>query len=280
MASAKDDRRRPIVRPVSVIATGLAAAGAAFLTSRFGIAGTIIGTAVMTMLITAGASIIEVYLETAAARARTVPSGLRVRIAPGDVSTREASTTHRGPGGYFARLASLPVARRRSVLAGTVVAAVLSFLIAMGAVTGVELSVGKSLSCWLWDECPERSSGGRPGSEVETRPSVLGGQRIADSAQGVDDAPQGQPADHRPRPPGPSRSSQQQRAMGPNADGGRPVPQASGQDADGEPIETRPGTPSRDLDRDSQILLREHPRPVPENGSVFPDEVSTSRSRD
>jgi hypothetical protein len=71
MASARDDGKRPIVRPVSVIATGLAAAGAAFLTSRFGIAGTILGTAVMAMLITAGAAILEVYLETAADASRS-----------------------------------------------------------------------------------------------------------------------------------------------------------------------------------------------------------------
>src|SRR5215210_2701392 len=204
MASARDDGRRAIVNPVSVIATGLAAAGAAFLTSRFGIAGTVLGTAVMAMLITAGASILEVYLETAAAKARTVPSS--IRGAPGHADSSAADTTHRGSGGIFARLASLSAARRRSVLAGTFVAAVLSFLIAMAAVTGVELSVGKSLSCWLWDECPERSSGERPSSEVGTRPSILGGQRITGAAQGVDDTPQGEPTDHRPTPPGPSQS--------------------------------------------------------------------------
>jgi hypothetical protein len=270
MESAKDDGRRFIVRPVSVIATGLAAAGAAFLTSRFGIAGTVLGTAVMTMLITAGASIIEIYLETAAAKARTVPSSLRVRVEPGNVSPRAADTTHRGPGGFFARFASLPAARRRSVLAGTFVAAVLSFLIAMGAVTGVELSVGKSLSCWLWDECPERSSDGRPASEAKTQPSVLGGQRITDSAQGVDHAPQEQPTYHQPTPPNPSRSPQQQPGMTPNPDGGR---------ATDAPIKD---TPPEDLDRarDSLVPPREHPRPAPENGSAFPDEVSPSESRD
>lgn len=279
MASARDDGKRPIVRPVSVIATGLAAAGAAFLTSRFGIAGTILGTAVMAMLITAGAAILEVYLETAAAKARTVPSS--IRGAPGHADSSAADTTHRGSGGIFARLASLSAARRRSVLAGTFVAAVLSFLIAMAAVTGVELSVGKSLSCWLWDECPERSSGERPRSQVGTQPSILGGQRITGAAQGVDDAVQGQHADHRPTLSGSSQSPQRQREMGPNLHSGRTVHHAPGQDVGGEPVDTRPGTPSRDLDRthDSQILLREHPRPTPENGSVFPDEGSPSKSR-
>jgi hypothetical protein len=278
MASARDEGRRPIVKPVSVIATGLAAAGAAFLTSRFGIAGTILGTAVMAMLITAGASVLEVYLETAAAKARTVPSDLGSRGTPANAGSKAADTTHRGSGGFFARFASLPAARRRSVLAGTFTAAVLSFLIAVAAVTGVEFSVGKSLSCWLWDQCPERSSGERPRSEVGTRPSILGGQQMPGANQGADDAPQGQPPDHRPTLPGPS---QRQRVMGPNPHSGRTVYQAPGQDVGGEPVETRPGTPSRDLDRarGSPSMLREHPRPVPGNGSVFPDEVSPSRSR-
>jgi hypothetical protein len=281
MASARDDGKRPIVRPVSVIATGLAAAGAAFLTSRFGIAGTILGTAVMAMLITAGAAILEVYLETAAAKARTVPGRFGVRGAPGTAGSSAAETTPHGPRGFFARLASLPAARRRSVLVGTFVAAVLSFLIAMGTVTGLELSVGKSLSCWLWDVCPERTSSGRPSSEVETQPSILGGQRVPGSAQGVDYAPHGQPTDHRSAPPSPSPSPQQQRGMGPNADGGHPVPQAPGQDAGGETVEIRPGTPSRDLDRarGSPPPLREHPPPVPGNGSAPPDEESPSKSR-
>jgi hypothetical protein len=271
MASERDEGRRAIVKPVSVIATGLAAAGAAFLTSRFGIAGTILGTGVMAMLITAGASILEVYLETAAAKAaRTVPSSFGVRGAPRNASSRAADTAHRDSRGFFARLASLPPARRKSVLAGTLVAAALSFLIAMAAVTGVELSVGKSLSCWLWDQCPERSSGERPDSEVETQPSVLGGQRITGAARGVDDTPQGRPTDHRPTPPDPSQSPQPQRVMDPH--GGRTVPQAPGQDAGGEPVKARPGTPSRDLDRarGAPILERDHPRPVPENGSVSP----------
>src|SRR5918999_2672387 len=87
MASARDEGRRPIVKPVSVIATGLAAAGAAFLTSRFGIAGTILGTAVMAMLITAGASVLEVYLGTAAAKGRAVPSGPRPRGTPANAGS-------------------------------------------------------------------------------------------------------------------------------------------------------------------------------------------------
>jgi hypothetical protein len=283
MASAEDGGRRFVVRPVSVIATGLAAAGAAFLTSRFGVAGTILGTAVMAMLISAGSSILEVYLETAAAKARTVPSGLRLRATPGNASPRAADTNHRGPGGFFARFASLPAARRRSVLVGTVLAAVLSFLFAMGAVTGVELSVGKSLSCWLWDECPKQSSsGGRPASETKTQPTIVGGQRINGSDQGEDHAPQVQPADHEPTLPGPPQAPQQQPGNGPNADGERTVLQAPDQKARGEPVETRPGSPSKDLDRGgaSAIPQRKHPRPVPKNGSAAPQEVRSAEPGD
>lgn len=141
----EDNSKRPIVDPVAVIATGLASAGAAFLTSRFGIAGTVLGTAITVMIITAGSSILEVYLRSAKDGVSLLPESLRERIgAP------------------------------RPVLAGTLTTALVASMIGMGVVTGVELGAGKSLSCWLWDRCPaaveDRAAGGGG-----TRPTVLGG---------------------------------------------------------------------------------------------------------
>lgn len=57
--------------------------GPAFLTSRLGIAGTVLGAAITVMLITAGSSIIEAYLEKATRKARIVPSNLRGRVGSG-----------------------------------------------------------------------------------------------------------------------------------------------------------------------------------------------------
>ncbi|WP_143529084.1 hypothetical protein [Rubrobacter xylanophilus] len=134
------ERRKAPIRPAEVLATGLAGAVAAFVTSRFGIAGTILGTAVAVMIITAASSIIQAYLE-----------------------------------GAVGRLFALP---RRRVLLGGVATAALSLTVGLAAVTGVEIGAGKSLSCWLWDRCPagERREAGT--TVHGTRPSVLGGDPV------------------------------------------------------------------------------------------------------
>jgi hypothetical protein len=59
----------------------------------------------------------------------------------------------------------------------------------LGVVTAIELSVGKSLACWGWDECPVESSSSNDGEETQTNTqlSVLGGTSASD------EAPEGQP---------------------------------------------------------------------------------------
>src|SRR3712207_9196053 len=96
------------------------------------------------MIITAGSALFGVYLERAAARARGIPSVVRARPP-----------------------------RRRPILLGAILAAAASFVVGMGAVTGVELGVGKSLSCWMWNQCPTKDDGG--GGD---RKSVVSGKRV------------------------------------------------------------------------------------------------------
>jgi hypothetical protein len=154
MSSVEREEKQPLVKPSTVLATGLAAALAAFFTSRFGIAGTVLGTALMAMIITAASALFSVYLERAAAKARNVvPGALRARPS------------------------------RRSVLLGGLLTMAASFLVGMVAVTSVELSVGKSLSCWVWNECPTKNNGaGEPSASTGTRPSILGdGQKAGTS---------------------------------------------------------------------------------------------------
>lgn len=137
----KNGREQRLIRPAEVVATGLAAAAGAFLTSRFGIAGTVLGTAVTVMVITAASSVIQAYLEGAAGR-----------------------------------LLSLPASRRRSILLGGLASATLSLLVGLVAVTGVELGAGKTLSCWLWDRCPAVREEPGSGAASTTRASLLGGE--------------------------------------------------------------------------------------------------------
>jgi len=59
----------------------------------------------------------------------------------------------------------------------SVVAAGISFLLSVGAVTAIEHSAGKSLTCWVWEECPVQSSNDEDGgsSDTSTLPSIFGG---------------------------------------------------------------------------------------------------------
>ena len=50
----------------------------------------------------------------------------------------------------------------------SVPAAGISLLMGLGVITAIELSVGKSLACWVRDECPVESSSTNDGEETQT----------------------------------------------------------------------------------------------------------------
>src|SRR5215204_2231524 len=60
------------------MSAGLAATGASFVTSRFGVAGTLLGAALTTMIITGGAAILKAYLESVTGKVRKAPGFFRV----------------------------------------------------------------------------------------------------------------------------------------------------------------------------------------------------------
>jgi hypothetical protein len=61
MASVEQrEDKQPLIKPSAVVGAGLAATLAAFFTSRFGVAGTVLGTALTAMIITAGSAIFSV----------------------------------------------------------------------------------------------------------------------------------------------------------------------------------------------------------------------------
>ena len=165
----------PIVSPSQVIAAGAASAGAAGLTSKFGVAGTLVGAALTTMIITGGSAVLKAYLESATGTVKNVPSKLRAtanRRKAGRVD-ETPPTLPENPGlrnnfmgrlraslGWFSRL---PIPRRRSILIKAGIAALVAFVIAMGVVTAAEKGIGNSLSCGLWSDCPQ---GAAPGIHV------------------------------------------------------------------------------------------------------------------
>lgn len=164
-----------------VLAAGTASVCAALVTSRLGATGTLIGAAMTTMLVTGGSAILRSYLESISGRARNLTGKVRDRsAAPSDVAdtaqARQEAPVSGSEGmavygsekkqGFFGRLRSafewfkeLPSRRKRSILLGAAVPAVIAFVIAMVAITGIEFGAGKPLSC-VAASCQTASSGG------------------------------------------------------------------------------------------------------------------------
>ncbi len=202
-----------------VLAVGIASPAAAAVTSRFGITGTLIGLALSAVFITAAVDFLKVYLARVPGAVTTIPGDFRKRS-----SLRNVFERMRRP---FSKFASLPRARRRSILIGSVAAAGISFVVGLIVVTGLELGVGKSLSCWVWDECSteEPSADGSGAARASTLPSILGGgQSVSSSTPQVEtspSSPQQQPASQAPDVPGaqmpePSPSAQPGQRQGPS----------------------------------------------------------------
>jgi hypothetical protein len=138
-----------VVSVPQVIAAGFASTVAAFFTSTFGVAGTMLGAALTAMIITGGSTILGSYLES-------LPRGVRTLRGRPDLRENFVSRM-RVAIGWFSRL---PPLRRRSILIKGLIAATVAFVIGMGAVYGVEKVIGNSLSCGLWAKCPTEATPG------------------------------------------------------------------------------------------------------------------------
>jgi len=174
----------PSVDSHQIMAAGLAATGAAFVTSRFGVAGTLLGAAITAMIITGGSAILKAYIVSTADRVRSGATRLRERrqerptAAPTqappqqDVRTEEANPPGRPDlrNNLVGRMRAavdwfrqLPTPERRPILIKALVTAAVAFLICMVAVWGFEKLIGNSLSCGIWQSCPY---GAAPGIHV------------------------------------------------------------------------------------------------------------------
>lgn len=194
----------PLVSGSQVFAAGLASTGAAFVTSTFGVAGTILGAALTAMIITGGAAILKVYFESVTGNIRKVPQRLRARrerrkaARYAEPSVEPIKTLPDRPDlrdnfmgrlraaiGFFSRL---PLPARRSVLVKGLIGAVLAFGISMGAIYVVERGIGNSLSCGLWGACPEGATPGihLGGGDGTGAGSTIGGARASQSGGAVD----------------------------------------------------------------------------------------------
>src|SRR3712207_2175237 len=165
-------RQAPVISGSQVMAAGFAAAAAAFVTSRFGGAGTLLGAGLTAMIITGGSAILKAYLESVTGRVRKVPRKLRERrdrwkagrtvetpdTMPGRPDLRDNFAGRmRAALGWFSHL---PPPSRRSILVKGLIAAAVAFVIGMAAIYGVERVMGNSLSCGIWAKCPEGATPG------------------------------------------------------------------------------------------------------------------------
>jgi hypothetical protein len=168
------------------MAAGLAATAASFVTSRFGVAGTLLGAALTAMIITGGSAILKSYMESVSGRVRGMPTKLRSNrgqqraggyggTMPGRPDLRDNFVGRmRAALDWFSHL---PAFSRRSILIKGLLAAAVAFVICLGVVWGAEKVIGNSLSCGLWAKCP---NGAVPG----IHPAGYGGTGAGSSISG------------------------------------------------------------------------------------------------
>ena len=208
-----DQQRQRILDPAKVAAGGVAAPLGALLTSRFGVAGTMLGLALSAVVVTTVSDILKAYLQRAPGTVKNIPASFGTGF-----SWKNFRRWVTGPFSWFL---SLGPSRRRAMLISSIVAGGIAFFIGTSAVTALEVGAGKNLSCWVWSECSTTdSSTGEEASNTSTLPSVLGGsqgvvssntpqegqQPTAGSQKSPSSQPSGTPT---AKTPGSSQSGQQ-----------------------------------------------------------------------
>ena len=280
---AEEEKPKQLVQPSTVIASGITAIVAALFTSRLGVAGTLIGTALTPMLMTIGVAVLNAQIEKATSRVSDLPSTVRDRLSTQRVRVPGTPTPDERPEepepplasrrrdrrtpGVFERLLSIPTflkemspsARRRTLLTG-VAAGLVAAVIGLVGVTGLEAASRNTLSCSVWDNCTRTTASGE---EVEgARPSIL--QAFADDSQSTDtqNTPSGseeQPSDV--QQPAPVEGDNPQNGQ---YEGG---PQSGGEQAPSEAApEEQPAAPAP---QEEQSPVQE-PNAGPQDGSGDP----------
>ncbi len=206
-----DQQRQRILDPAKVAAGGVAAPLGAVLTSRFGVAGTMLGLALSAVIVTTISDILKAYFKRAPDAVKNIPVSLGTGF-----SLKNFRRWVTAPFSWFLSVGS---SRRRAMLLSGLLAGVIAFLIGTSAVTALEVGVGENLSCWVWNECPTTdSSTGEEASNTSTLPSILGGGQSAVSSntpQEGQQQQQGQPSGTPPaKTPASSQSGQEQTPSG------------------------------------------------------------------
>ena len=207
-----DQQKQNIIDLPKTVAGAIATPLAALLTSRFGVAGTMVGLALSAVIVTLVVDTLKVYLARVPGAVTSIPGGFKKKSAWGRFLVKL-----RLP---FSKLSSLAPPRRRSILIRSLIGGAIMFIIGLAVVTGVEASVGKNLSCWAWDNCyTESSADGENASDASSLPSIfIAGNSLGASAPQVGSPlPQQQPA-----PPAPRVAPKPPAAPSPSGKGSQP----------------------------------------------------------
>ncbi|MDP9427012.1 MAG: hypothetical protein M3P37_13555 [Actinomycetota bacterium] len=283
---AEEEKPKQLVQTSTVIASGIAAIVVALFTSRLGVAGTLIGTAMTPMLMTIGVAILNAQIEKATTKIselqNTVQSHLstqRIRV-PGTPIPEETSEKPEPPvaprrrdrrtSGVFGRLLSIPTflkemspsARRRTLLTGAA-AGIIAAVIGLGGVTGIEAASGNPLYCTLWNKCAQASVPGEETAGASTSLTrALGGSGNTET-QNVPAGSEGLPAEDQQQEEAQPTPDSQEEPVGEQYEG---APQGGGQ---APPVEPQEGPPVEPAPQEEQPAAGE-PGAVPQDGSQVP----------
>ena len=253
----EEGKSQKVVETYKAVAAGIASVLAAVFTSKLGVAGTLIGTAMAAVLITLSSAILKVQMMKASNKISGLSGTVKGRLStqqiripgkqnaePNPEPAAQPETADKRSPGLLSRLRAIPGflkdlppnQRRRTLVAG-LLAGLLAMAIGLAGVTGIELAGGKNLSCLVWSSCPDDDGSGESSSRSSL--SILGGY----SGTGV--TPSGDPSGGQPSAPG----NDQQAPEGP---GREPVQPSGGTPSqpDGDSGEPRqqPGQPPRGED--------------------------------
>ena len=242
----EEGKSQKVVETYKAVAAGLASVLAAVLTSRLGVAGTLIGTAMAAVLITLGSALFKVQLMKATNKISGLPDTVRGRLStqqiriPGkqnaepnpEPAAEPEAADNRSPS-LLSRLRAmpgflreLPSNQRRNMLVAGLLAGVVATAIGLAGVTGIELAGGKTLSCMVWSSCSDDDESG--GSSRRSGLSIFGGY------SGTGATPSGDPSTEQPSAPG----GDQQAPQGPDGEPAQPG-------AGGTPSQPGGGTPQQ-----------------------------------
>ena len=289
---AEEEKPKQLVQMSTVFASGITAIVAALFTSRLGVAGTLIGTALTPMLMTIGVAVLNAQIQKATEKIPDLPTvvrgGLstqRVRV-PGTPSPEEAPAEPEQPvasrrrdrrsPAIVERMLSIPAylkemspsTRRRTLLTG-VLAGLVATVIGFVGVTGIEAVAREPLSCIGREVCAAETSYADTSESPSTSIGSVFDRSTAPETQ-TQDFPAGSenlPADD---------LQQQDAQPAPDA---QPVPeeqqyQGTPQGSDGqsaeEPAQEVPAEPAQQQQQPEQPPVQEDPSAVPQDESQQP----------